>query len=563
MNLAFLIDFAVVCGIGAIASTWFCFLGLVSVALGVTEGSKVDNNRRHALDSDFLLLTILLGIGFVIAGCCFTGMSDHLAPSSIRVLAGIASGLVGFIVALNYSKFLNKFYFQRAQECVASDAISDALEDFDEVIRSSRQWKSQSLYLQAACFCRLGQFERAERNLEKLGLAQTSLVDAIKELAGAYPALSETERNAALKPRYVANLDPLNAVADPNSNESSSKQTSSVTTGNAKSERQISFEYNSLRSAKPRTNYRESGRFSTSRLFFWSLLGSSVCIVLGIIYSLCITLSPSVKLNFALVFLAGSAVGLVTYCISRLGHVRNRLINYGIAVSLTLVTLYSSWATSFLYNLNCSVNGEGFEGVAWVAPTPSVLTQWAQWLFVNGSWSLSESGEPVTGYYLLSAWIAETILFLTCAIGVTYDRTRNAIYCESCRCWMKFESDRVKLPTKASDTAMHDIKNGDLKAIMKMSIDREQRSHLTMRLCLCPNCDENRCLEISEHYPKIVNGDVVNVETRIAGPLPISGDEEKELRALAYSLMELNEELASARYKGYESTLTESSRPCV
>ena len=121
---------------------------------------------------------------------------------------------------------------------------------------------------------------------------------------------------------------------------------------------------------------------------------------------------------------------------------------------------------------------------------------------------------------------------------------------------MKFESDRVKLPTKASDTAMRDIKNGDLKAIMKMSIDREQRSHLTMRLCLCPKCDENRCLEISEHYPKIVNGNVVNVETRIAGPLPISGEEEKELRALAYALMELNEELTSARYAGFERNLT-------
>ncbi|MEM6363605.1 MAG: hypothetical protein AAF745_04195 [Planctomycetota bacterium] len=300
-----------------------------------------------------------------------------------------------------------------------------------------------------------------------------------------------------------------------------------------------------LKSAAPRETYRLSGRVNTGRTVVWLLLAGIVCVATAAVYCIASVKCPEIKLTALVTFLAGGVISGWVYLVCRQGHVRNQRIACVIAGGLGVFTLYFAWVAHLNY-WAYELNANGGNSSVFMA-TPVMLYEWASWLFVNGSWTIGDNGNAVTGWVLVGFWVAEAAILIGFPIAVVIQQMKSWMYCEECQQWMQYDQESVNLPTRSTDLAISRLRKGDLASIIQLGVDELQRERISMKLCVCKSCEDSGCVEITETVREVANGQTVDREKRIAGPLAINRDEESELRELAQQLKMVSAEMVAAR----------------
>ncbi len=532
MLVAELIEVAKMVATGVVTINALVVIAIITTLVSGNH-SKIAKHRRAPLDHDGLLMLILSIVAAVTAIGIYGLMGGNGGLTSMMMVF-VGCGFMGSSITLHYSKALNRFYYRRAKKNLESDRIDEAMEDIAEVMRSTESLKSEATYLQAACFYRLGHIAQIESLLFREGFLPDDIPVVLAQIELDYPVTKLAPSKASAPDTFSSD----SAVTDRASLDL--QQTNSMQTV----ELPIEVEFNHLRAAVPRQPYRLSGRVSMVKLSMLAPIMIVATAITGGAATLAMIHSPSVKLNLLIPVLAAMLIGWIGYRTVRLGHVRSRLIGCVVTASLGMAAWYAGWMTHYVYYAIAMAGQPGAMPIG--LPTPMAMVGWMTWVYENGVVAIQGNGN-FSGDMAATAWLAEWLTLVIGSASITYMKLADAMYCDDCGCWMVRDDHGVSLPTRHSDNAIRRLKGGDLAAIMKMSVDADTRDRLAMKLCVCPRCTDSRCLEITETTQKADNGKMVDVEKRIVGPIPISADEERELRALSRQLTDLSQELAAAR----------------
>ena len=126
--------------IGGIAANLLVIFGLLSVAFG-GEGSCVSPARRLPQDSDAKLVGLLFGVGAV-CGVLFAYLSGFAVDWTWIAPTGFVSFMLGSFLAFSRVSKLNEQYLSRAQANFDQGRYKQAIEDANEVARSSERLRS-------------------------------------------------------------------------------------------------------------------------------------------------------------------------------------------------------------------------------------------------------------------------------------------------------------------------------------------------------------------------------------------------------------------------------------
>jgi hypothetical protein len=128
--------------VGGIAANVLVILSLASVAMG-GQGSHVSRDRRLPGDSDSEVFTLLFAAGAVIGLIVAVATGFTKAPLYLLVSGGI-SFVAGLVIVLPRVTRLNEAYLARAAENLEEGLVKEALEDANEVARSSERLRSRA-----------------------------------------------------------------------------------------------------------------------------------------------------------------------------------------------------------------------------------------------------------------------------------------------------------------------------------------------------------------------------------------------------------------------------------
>jgi hypothetical protein len=211
--------------------------------------------------------------------------------------------------------------------------------------------------------------------------------------------------------------------------------------------------------------------------------------VLAPIYAYSFRYIPIIYLNVFITLGFGAGIGFAVAMTARWGKVRSHFFVGTVGLLSTLLGLYLYWV-SYLWAL------AGFNAVGLLALWPSVLFEFSQHLFENGSWGLSE-GESIKGWFLATLWLVETIIVLTLAMLVVfYDSERP--FCETCNQWTEVERGVARLASTGKEPEWEQVLAGDLPALASFDpAEPGSAQYVRLDAARCPRCEETRFLTIN------------------------------------------------------------------
>lgn len=130
-----------IAAVGGIAANTLMLLALIGLMFG-GQGSQVSKQRRFRQDSNARLFGLLFVVGAVI-GCGFALVAGF-ADWFFAFPAGVASFVIGSIIAYRTCVKLNEAYFERALQNLEQGDYKGAIEDAMEVARSSEALRSEA-----------------------------------------------------------------------------------------------------------------------------------------------------------------------------------------------------------------------------------------------------------------------------------------------------------------------------------------------------------------------------------------------------------------------------------
>ena len=120
------------------------FVFVFSVFEAWIKGAKslISEDRKPAVDSDARLFVRIVAIGLIV-GCVILFLFG-IKDSGVAIIAGFISVFVGNAYMLYYVRNLNVFYLRRARDLFDQGDINGAIQDAQEVSRSSEALRPEA-----------------------------------------------------------------------------------------------------------------------------------------------------------------------------------------------------------------------------------------------------------------------------------------------------------------------------------------------------------------------------------------------------------------------------------
>ena len=246
--------------------------------------------------------------------------------------------------------------------------------------------------------------------------------------------------------------------------------------------------------------YRPSGEVTVAGLAAGLGGGLVAAVALGFAYAYLNTYVPIIYLNLLCVLGYAVALGAAAAALVRWGKMRNPAVGMFVALFVTLVSYYVSWAVW----LSLTVSSDEFSISPWqLAQHPLGLWGVLQLVNEKGAWSIgsgygaSKNHNPVSGVMLWVVWAAEALTVvlgsaLTAWRGLTCDP-----FCEPCQKWCEEEKDVVSIGAADSDELRRRFEAKDFQ-YMKAVGPKQGGDAEWCRLDLhrCPVCGRTNTLSV-------------------------------------------------------------------
>lgn len=200
--------------------------------------------------------------------------------------------------------------------------------------------------------------------------------------------------------------------------------------------------------------YRPSGEVTVAGLASGLGGGLVAAVALGFVYAYLITYLPVIFLNILCVIGYALVLGASAGSLLKLGKMRNPAVGMCIALIVTLVSYYFSWAVW----LSIVVSGDEFRVSSWtLASHPLGLWGILQLVNEKGAWSIghgygSSKNQPTVSGVLLSVfWAAEALTVLIGSMVTAWGALTTAPFCEPCQVWCEEEEDVLSIRAAESD----------------------------------------------------------------------------------------------------------------
>lgn len=166
--------------------------------------------------------------------------------------------------------------------------------------------------------------------------------------------------------------------------------------------------------------YKSSGKVNWGKFIPAFLIGSIVCMFLGMMYGFLVNINPLIYVNFLILFGAMVVVFFVSVFIWRLGESRNKIINFFSGIIMGFMGVTAAW-----FSL---MPGTGWLEVLNVSEVWGFAFNYAE----RNSFSVGKfgrSGVEFSGGLLYALYLVEFLAFLAPALVSLF---KTDVYCERC-----------------------------------------------------------------------------------------------------------------------------------
>jgi hypothetical protein len=210
-------------------------------------------------------------------------------------------------------------------------------------------------------------------------------------------------------------------------------------------------------------------------------------VVCGFIKAYAVAWVPFILLNVLFTLLFGGAVGLGIILGTYSGKVRNRWFVGLTALLCMTVGLYFYWGASIWALVGWQVGLK-----AW---SPVAITGFANHLFENGSWGLSDNA-PVKGWPLVAVWVLEAGMLYYIAWAMAMSALMQP-FCERCGAWTSLQTGIVRFAGKGDEPVWQRIADGELPALGEVTVlGEESPQFVRLDMARCPQCTESNFLTL-------------------------------------------------------------------
>ena len=253
--------------------------------------------------------------------------------------------------------------------------------------------------------------------------------------------------------------------------------------------------------------YRPSGEVTVAGLAAGIGGGLVAAVGLGLAYAYLITYIPLIYLNILCVIGYALALGATSAALVRWGKMRNPAVGMFIALFVTLVSYYVSWAVW----LSLIVSNDEFGISSWqLAQHPLGLWGVLQLVNEKGAWSIghgygSSKNQPtVSGVLLWVFWAAEALTVLIGSAMTAWGGLTVDPFCEPCQQWCDVEKDVVSIGVADADELRRRFEAKDfqyMKAVGPKHGDDAEWCRLDLHRC--PACGRTNTLSVKREKLQI------------------------------------------------------------
>ncbi|MCI0359095.1 MAG: hypothetical protein L0211_11505 [Planctomycetaceae bacterium] len=244
--------------------------------------------------------------------------------------------------------------------------------------------------------------------------------------------------------------------------------------------------------------------------------GTTVAIVLGIVYTFSFYYIPYVYLNFLLAMGFGAGVGWVVGWMAYQGRIRNTGVTVALAVVAALVGIYFEWGTTLYALAPAAEIPEYWKEAGLSTYLPHAIVAMMAHLYQEGSWGLT-AGQMVKGWPLVMLWLVEAGVIVGLAATTAFAQIANKPFCEACNEWITGETPHF-YQGNGSEPVWTEVQNGNFDPLA----DTEQATggepiYMRIKLHVCETCTQSNYLTITrcentiddKGNPKLVENDIV------------------------------------------------------
>jgi len=245
--------------------------------------------------------------------------------------------------------------------------------------------------------------------------------------------------------------------------------------------------------------YKPSGEVTLAGLAAGIGGGLVAAVALGFAYAYLITYIPLIYLNVLCVIGYALGLGSAAAALVRWGKMRNPTVGMFIAMFVTLVSYYVSWAVW----LSITVSNDEFNLSSWtLAQNP--LGLWGLLLLVNekGAWSIgrnygSSKNAAVSGVLLWVFWAAEALTVLVGSALTAWGGLTSDPFCEPCQTWCDEEKDVVSIQAAGADELRRRFEAKDFQYLKTVGPKHEDDAEwCRLDLHRCPGCGRTNTLSV-------------------------------------------------------------------
>lgn len=253
--------------------------------------------------------------------------------------------------------------------------------------------------------------------------------------------------------------------------------------------------------------YKPSGEVTLAGLAAGVGGGLVVAVALGFAYAYLISYIPIVYLNILCVIGYALVLGAASAALVRWGKMRNPAVGMFIAMFVTLVSYYVSWAVW----LSITVSNDEFGISPWtLARNPLGLWEVLQLVNEKGAWSIgrnygsSKSNNAVSGVLLWVFWAAEALTVIIGSALTAWGGLTSDPFCESCQVWCDEEQNLVSIQPAGSDELRRRFEAKDFQYLKLVGSKHENDAEwCRLDLHRCPGCGRTNTLSLKREQLQI------------------------------------------------------------